>query len=251
MHEIFPVSRRKIANCWYIKFIVLYQNMLTLQWKSTLFLNTLRTFCQYLWYVSLSAVYNNAISSLVILRRQFVAIPYTAKVDLDKCMYYIWRKKQTNKEKKQKKKKKKQLAPYCINMSDWLSLSPEHSSKTNENRECMCVRIQSKYCKDFRQAFIKQWNLISRDFRNKMSLWVLGCEGHTTHIDFVTFNIRASLVRRRNNDEIPMERSRKWAYFLNINVINSSSVCPIQRVFKSPFKHFFIGKTLIFGCVYV
>ena len=40
MHAIFSVSRRKIANCCHIKFVVIYQNKLTLQWKSTLFLNT-------------------------------------------------------------------------------------------------------------------------------------------------------------------------------------------------------------------
>ena len=39
MHEIFSVSRRKVANCCHIKFIVIYHNILTLQWKSTLFLN--------------------------------------------------------------------------------------------------------------------------------------------------------------------------------------------------------------------
>ena len=39
MHELFSVSRRKIANCCYINIIVIYQNMLTLQWKSTLFFN--------------------------------------------------------------------------------------------------------------------------------------------------------------------------------------------------------------------
>ena len=39
MHKIFSLSRGKIANCCHIKFIVIYQNILTLEWKSTLFLN--------------------------------------------------------------------------------------------------------------------------------------------------------------------------------------------------------------------
>ena len=39
MHEMFSVSRWKIANCCHMKFIVIYQNMLTLQWTSMLFLN--------------------------------------------------------------------------------------------------------------------------------------------------------------------------------------------------------------------
>ena len=39
MHEIFAVSRQKTANCCHMKFIVIYQNKLTLKWKSTLFFN--------------------------------------------------------------------------------------------------------------------------------------------------------------------------------------------------------------------
>ena len=72
--------------------------------------------------------------------------------------------------------------------------------------------LQLKHGKDFRQAFVKQWNVIPSDFWNKTSLsWVLGREGYTHHIVFVTFSFRSSLVRRKNYDVIPMERSRKWA----------------------------------------
>ena len=57
-----------------------------------------------------------------------------------------------------------------------------------------------------------QWNIIPRDFRNTTSVWVLECEGYTPHTDFVTFSFRGSFVRRKNNDVIPMERSRKWTW---------------------------------------